>query len=134
MNKTQAKKYLVTIKNSKIRHLTSEKLSRVLGIYPEKINEDLSVFEPLLAMDPTFNLKDLLPSLDDYVAKLDEVKINKPKAKVKKTATNYKSIGDFVYKKMTVGGLVDRNIKLSEVDLKVLRNLVDESLDEFKGK
>ena len=48
--------------------------------------------------------------------------------------SKYKSVADFVYQKMTVGGLVDRSASLSVEDLKVLRKLVSEEIDELKGK
>ena len=53
---------------------------------------------------------------------------------MKKTEVQqYKSVADFVYHKMTIGGLVDRNTPLDEKDLKVLRHLVNQELDALKG-
>lgn len=135
MNKTLAKKYLSNIKNYKKKYLTSEQLSKINGIYPEIISSELSYFEPMLAMDPSFNLKDLLPQIEEYIASIES---NKEKVKyfeAKKESKKYSGVTDFVYKKMTVvGGLVDKSITLSDEDLKVLRKLVNEELLSRKKK
>lgn len=132
MNKTTAKKYLSAINGSKKKFLTSEQLSRIMGIYPEIINEQLSIFEPMLAMDPSYNLKELIPSIEQYIASLEANSEKVTRFGSKKESKKYKSVGDFVYKHMTVGGLVDRNIILSENDLKVLRKLVNDELEALK--
>lgn len=134
MNKTTAKKYLTAISNSKKKFLTCEGLSKTMGIYPEIIAEQLSYFEPILAMDPSFDLKDLVPALKQYIE--EQPKVQKtPVIKVsKKEVKEYKSVADFLYKKMTVGGLVDRSASLSEVDLKILKKIVQDELDSLKAK
>ncbi len=134
MNKTLAKKYLSNIKNSKKKYLTSEQLARVVGLYPEIINRDLSEFEPMLAMDPSFNLKELIPSLEEYIENENKNKAKPKYFESKKESKKYLSVADFVYKKMTVGGLVDKNLPLSENDLKVLRKLVNEEIVSLKKK
>ena len=133
MNKTTAKKYLSAIHGSKRKHLTCEGLSLYMGIYPEIIARDLSEFEPMLAMDPTFNLRELTSALEQYIEEQSKDK-KEPRIAVKKAeVSQYKSVADFVYNKMTIGGLVDRNIPLSEKDLKLLRHLVNQELDALKG-
>ncbi len=133
MNKTTAKKYLSAINGSKRKHLTCEALSLHMGIYPELIARDLSEFEPMLAMDPSYNLRELVPALEEYIEEQSKEK-KEPRIAVKKAdVQQYKSVADFVYNKMTIGGLVDRNTPLDEKDLKVLRHLVNQELDELKG-
>ncbi len=132
MNKTTAKKYLSVISLTKKKYITSEQLSRQMGIYPEIINEQLSMFEPTLAMDPSFNLKDLIPAIEEYIASLEATKHKVARVEAKKESKKYKSVSDFVYQHMTVGGLVNRNASLSEKDLKVLRKLINEELEELK--
>lgn len=133
MNKTTAKKYLSAINGSKRKHLTCEALSLHVGIYPEVIAKDLSEFEPMLAMDPSFNLRELVPALQAFIEEQSKEK-KEPRIAVKKAEiSQYKSVADFVYNKMTIGGLVDRNIPLTEKDLKLLRHLVNQELDELKG-
>ena len=135
MNKTTAKKFLTAIEGSKKKYLTCESLSKVMGIYPEIIAEQLSYFEPMLAMDPSYDLKDLIPALNKYIEEEEAKKIKKDVVKVsKKDLTGYKSISDFIYKKMTFNGLVDRNASLSEKDLRALKKLVQAELDELKNK
>ena len=135
MNKTTAKKYLSAIESSKKKFLTCEYLSRSMGIYPEIIAEQLSYFEPMLAMDPSYDLKDLIPELKKYIEEENKKNPKVPVVKVnKKELKEYKSVADFLYKKMTVGGLVDRSISLSETDLRILKKLVQEEIDTCKGK
>ena len=132
MNKTTAKKYLSAINGSKRKHLTCEALSLHMGIYPELIAKDLSEFEPMLAMDPSYNLRDLVPAIEEYIEEQSKEK-KEPRIAVKKTeVSQFKSVADFVYHKMTIGGLVDRNIPLSEKELKVLRALVNQEIDARK--
>ena len=134
MNKTTAKKYLSAIKNAKKKCLTSEQLSRLIGKYPDVINKDLSEFEPMLAMDPYYNLKDLIPAMEKYIEELESSQVKKVRFEAKKRSSKYKGVSDFVYQRMTVGGLVDKNKQLSEAELKVLRKLVSEELEALKGK
>lgn len=133
MNKTQAKKYLSFIKNTNKRCLTCDQLSRHIGIYPEIIAEQLSFFEPMLAMDPDYDLKDLIPSIENYISSLETKKHKSSDISVvKKTTSKYKDVNDFIYQKMTIGGFIDRSIKLNETDLKILRKLINSQLDEYK--
>ena len=135
MTKTAAKKYLSAIKSSKIRNLTCEALSRSLGIYPEVIAENLSFFDPMLSMDMSRDLRELVPALETYIAKLEEAKpVEKQLHSNSLEIREYKSVGDFVYKKMTINGLVSKNIKLSEDDLKILKKLVEIELTPNKNK
>ena len=135
MNKTTAKKYLTAIENSKKKYLTCDSLSRSMGIYPEVIAEQLAFFEPTLAMDPSFDLKELIPALNKYIEDEESKKVKKEVVKVtKKDLGKYKSVSDFIYKKMTFNGLVDRFASLSEADLKTLKKLVQNELDELKTR
>ncbi len=124
----EIKKYLNAILKMNKKYVTSERLSKVVGIYPEIINEHLSYFEPTLMMDPEFNLMELVPSMKKYVVEKEEEKsstlIKKPAIK-KQTLEQFDSVSDFIYKKMTlVGGLLDRNVVLSDTDLRILKKLI----------
>lgn len=133
MTKTSAKKYLTAIRNSKIRHLTCEALSRSMGIYPDVIASDLSFFEPMLAMDLSFDLRDILPSLENYISEQEQAKPKEHQLHSNSLELRgYESVSDFVYKKMTINGIVSRNAKLSEDDLKILAKLVDMELKPAK--
>ena len=134
MNKTTAKKYLSAIEGSKKKYLTCENLSRTMGIYPEVIAEQLSFFEPMLAMDPSFDLKELIPAISSYIEEESKKSEKKTVVKVsKKDLEEYKSVTDFIYKKMTFNGLVDRYANLTEADLKALKKLIQAELDEIKA-
>ena len=135
MTKTTAKKYLVAIRNSKIRNLTCDALSRSMGVYPEIIAENLSFFDPMLSMDMTRDLRELIPAIEDYIDKMEAIKPVEKQLHVNSLEIReYKSVSDFVYKKMTINGLVSKNIKLSEDDLKVLKKLVEIELTPKKRK
>ena len=132
------KKYLYGITKLNKKYVTSERLSRVVGIYPEVINENLSYFEPMLKMDPEYNLMELVPTLKKFLVDQEENKALVKSQKIairKKDIEKYDSINDFVYKKMTsVGGLLDRNIVLSDTDLRVLKKLIAEEQANRKNK
>lgn len=135
MTKTTAKKYLTAIRGSKIKNLTCEALSRSMGIYPEIIAENLSFFDPMLTMDMSRNLRELVPAIESYIEKVEAEKPVEKQLHVNSLEVReYKNVGDFVYKKMTINGLVSKNIKLSEDDLKVLKKLVEMELDSDKPK
>lgn len=132
------KKYIAAMLRINKKYVTSERLSRVVGIYPEIISEQLSYFEPTLLMDPSFNLLELIPALKQFVVDKEEEKNSSLMKKVsvkKKEVEIYDSIADFVYKKMTFGGgLVDKNVVLSDKDLKVLKKLVSDEQNRRKNK
>ena len=134
----EVKKYLNAIIKMNKKYVTTERLSKVVGIYPEIINEQLSYFEPTLMMDPEYNLMELVPTLKKYVVEKEEEKsstlIKKPAIK-KQTLEQYDSVSDFIYKKMTlVGGLLDRNVVLSDTDLRILKKLIVEEQKARKKK
>ena len=53
---TILKKYLSAMQKIKAKYITAERLSKVVGVYPEIINENLSYFDPMLAMYPSADL------------------------------------------------------------------------------
>ena len=124
------KKYLNAILKLNKKYVTTERLSKVVGVYPEIINDHLSYFEPMLAMDPEYNLMELVPTLKKFLVEKEENKNNnlvRNPSIYKKDLDQYESINDFIYKKMTsVGGLLDRNIVLSDQDLRMLKKLISE--------
>lgn len=135
----ELKKYLNALLKIKAKYVTADKLSKVVGIYPEIITETLSYFEPTLMMDPSFDLLELVQPIKDYIIEKEEEKSQTLVAKVKpikhKEIDKYESIGDFIYKKYTIaGGLLDKNAQLSDVDLRVLAKLVHEEQAKRKKK
>lgn len=133
---TVIKKYLVCLNKIKAKYITSERLSKVLGIYPENINEVLSYFDPMIVMDYSYNLLDLKSVLEEYVAD-DENKrtpITTGEVATTKIISQYSNINDFVYQKMTIGGMLDKNAYLSDIDLRTLKRLVSEEQARRKKK
>ena len=133
---TVLKKYLNAMTKNKVKYMTCERLSRIEGVYPEVIAEPLSYFDPLLNMDPSYDLLVLIPQIKEYIQEEEEKKAsNAPKVMAKKKDINeYESVSDFVYKKMTFAGMVDRNLVLNEKDLRILKRLVNDELAELKKK
>lgn len=129
------KKYHTGLLRLKKKYVSSERLSKYIGVYPEIISEDLSYFEPTLIMDSEYNLMKLLPLIEEFIERKKAIAPKKVKATpVKKKELNkYSSIGDFVYKKMTfAGGLVDKNVVLTDEDLAILNRLVTQEISKRK--
>ena len=131
------KKYLQGMaKLPKAKYITSERLSRIIGIYPEVINENLSFFDPMIMMDYTFNLLELVPAIKKFIEDKETKRAHVPKpVAVKKDEVDaYENYFDFIYKKLTYGGMIDRNVNLSDKDLKILKRLISEELANRKAK
>jgi len=128
------KKYLAAMAKTKAKYVTTEKLSRILGVYPEIIAETLSYFDPMVNMDYEYDLTELIPAIEDYIEKAQEKKPLPAKKNLvtQKILNQYSSLGDFIYKKMTIGGLLDPNTELNDKDLKILKKLITE--EQLKRK
>lgn len=135
-NITVLKKYLTAMSKNKVKYMTCERLSRIVGVYPEVIAENLSYFDPLLNMDPSYDLLVLIPQIKEYIQEEEEKKANNaPKVvATRRDIDEYESVSDFVYKKMTFAGMVDRNLVLNEKDLRILKRLVNDELASIKKK
>lgn len=132
---SEVKKYLNGILKVNKKYVTCERLSKVLGHYPDDIAEFLSYFNVTLKMDPDFNLMEIVPDMKNYIISKEEEKVQpiKKPAIRKGELSEYESIIDFVYKKMTFGGgLVDKNAKLTDRDLRVLKKLIVEEQNKRK--
>ena len=53
---SEVKKYLNAIIKLNKKYVTTERLSKVVGVYPDVITDTLCYFEPTLAMDYEYNL------------------------------------------------------------------------------
>ena len=136
-NVKELKKYLQGMaKLPKAKYITSERLSRIIGIYPEVINETLSYFDPMIMMDYEYNLLELVPSIKKFIEDKEAKRTPTPKpVMVKKDEVDaYENYFDFIYKKLTYGGMLDRNVNLSDKDLKILKRLISEELANRKAK
>lgn len=126
INKTTLKKYISALKKEKRKVVTCELLSSSIGIYPEVIADFFAEFDPMVRMDFEYNIKDLLPNLEEHLEKLETTtpKVVKAPRVTKKTLESYDSIINFIYAKMTTGGMVNQGVELSDQDLKVLKKLI----------
>ncbi|MCF0108048.1 MAG: hypothetical protein HUJ59_03490 [Bacilli bacterium] len=133
---TILKKYLSAMQKIKAKYITAERLSKVVGVYPEIINENLSYFDPMLAMDPSADLLELVPEIKKYIIDIEEKKtptVHKDSIK-KKEISEYNSINDFVYQKMTYGGMLNKEAYLTDKDLKILKKLIQDEQEKRKKK
>ena len=136
-NVKDLKKYLQGMaKLPKAKYITAERLSRIVGIYPEVINENLSYFDPMIMMDYEYNLLELVPAMKKFIEDKENKKSPVPKpVMVKRDEVElYENYFDFIYKKLTYGGMIDRNAQLSDKDLKILKKLISDELANRKGK
>mgnify|MGYP004445476241 CR=1 FL=1 len=133
---TILKKYLSAMQKIKAKYITAERLSKVVGVYPEIINENLSYFDPMLAMDPSADLLELVPEIKKYIIDIEEKKtptVHKDSIK-KKEISEYNTINDFVYQKMTYGGMLNKEAYLTDKDLKILKKLIQDEQEKRKKK
>ena len=133
----ELKKYLQGMaKLPKAKYITAERLSRIVGIYPEVISENFSYFDPMIKMDYEYNLLELVPAVKKFIEEKEakRVPVPKPVAVKKDEVDLYENYFDFIYKKLTHGGMIDWSVQLSDKDLKILRKLINEELSNRKAK
>jgi hypothetical protein len=127
---------LMGLKQSHHMHVTCLDLSQVIGIYPDVIQQALSIFHPMLLMDIDFNILPLTPMIEDYLKTPNKPKKQSNKFFGKKAqASQDQAIDnfyDFIYEKMTIAGFYDKNLTLSEKDLKKVRLLLNKLIKEQK--
>lgn len=130
------KKYLNALTKIKAKYVTAERLSRIVGVYPDVICETLSYFEPMLMMDTEYDLLQLVPAIKKYITDLEEKKtpVQPIEAISKKQLDGYESVVDFIYQKMTVGGIIDRGAYLTDKDLRIIKRLASEELKKRSHK
>ena len=136
-NVKEIKKYLQGMaKLPKAKYITSERLSRIVGIYPEVINENLSYFDPIVMMDYEYNLLELVPSMKKYVEDKEAKRapVVRPEGVKRNEVDAYDSYFDFIYQKLTYGGMIDRSVELSDKDLRILKKLISDELASKKAK
>lgn len=133
---TILKKYVNAMSKMKAKYVTADRLSKVVGQYPEIINENLSFFEPMIKMDPSYDLLELIPQIKEYIIASETKKepVVHKDVVYKKEVREYESINDFVYQKMSFGGMLNKEAYLSDKDLKILKKLVADEQAKRKAK
>lgn len=122
------------LSKSKAKFVSLDMCASGIGIYADVLGEELSYFAPSIMLDPSFNLKSLVPYLEDYLAKRKKER-KKVKPASQKEVDEYSSVGDFLYKKMTTaGGLVDSSVALDDHDLRLLLKIVRRERALLKAK
>ncbi|HBN00520.1 MAG TPA: hypothetical protein DD384_04785 [Firmicutes bacterium] len=123
------------------KYVTLDMLSRYVGLYSDVVADELVYFEPMVKMDTSMNMMDILPFIQKYLGKIDEENKEKREKKPRRQAVRkkellkYSSIGDFVYQKMAgPGGLVSPSSNLNDHDLHVLELLVKQEIAKSKKK
>ncbi len=128
-----AKRLLKAIKANKQKYLTCEILSKDVGIYEDIIAGMLSTFDPIISMDPNYDIRNITPKLSAFVKEHTERHIIHKSSKL--VEPTYKSVNDFVFNKYVVaGGLMDRSIVLSNKDLHELKKVVNYEIKLLKKK
>lgn len=135
---TRVREYARALRSFNRKYVTLEMLSKKTGRVPSVITDDLVYFNPLIKFDTNFNYLDLLPALEEHIAIYEETQ-QKPREIVpvtQKELDEYESIGDFIYKKMTIGnsGMIDQNRVLTDRELRALKRLINEEQKRRKNK
>ncbi len=130
VNRSTYQKIYQALSTTSQKYVTSEMLAQSIGIYPDVINDALSLFNPVVTLDATFNLLELVPLLEAHLGSNKSVKSKTHRASP--TVLPYVNFSDFIYQKMTVGGIVDKSMQLSEKDLKIAKKLITNELKSRK--
>lgn len=136
---THLEKILSALRKSNRKYISLDDLSKLVGLYPDVLGEELSYFEPLIMLDATINMRSLIEPIEKYLAEAEAKKAGEPTPKrvvaSTKELSEYPTIASFVYKKMTfAGGLVDPSSKLNDHDLHLLQKLVAREVGARKKK
>lgn len=111
----------------KSKYVTAESLSREIGVLPEKIQELCATFNPLVTIDFSFNLKELVQDIEKHLLTKVKRTVKKTIA-IKKDVGSYQRLIDFVYDKMTFDGMLDKSIVLNDRDLREIKAIASEEL------
>ena len=124
LSKTNAKKILRIIENSKKKVFTCEDLVKATGFNLEVIYLFIENFYDLIRFDPSYNLKNEITNIRSYIEKEENKEAKKKERKGKRIGHNeykkYKNFMDYVSKNMTSGGFLDTGYKLTKKDKKML--------------
>ena len=128
------KKYVLALKKMKRKYVSSELLSKEVGIYPEVINETISFFDPMVKLDYQYNLMDLLPTMEEYLGDSGVNKVKTAsKSKTIEPRVNQVSLADYIYQKLTIGGFLDRNRIFTDAELKEMKRIISEEQKSRKA-
>lgn len=135
LNKTNTKKYIQIIKNSKRKVVTVDEVSKKTGEKSDLIRDNLIAFNPLINFDLNYDLHGILNDLENCLASFELEPVKKRMVVRSSEVDKYKSLLDYIYKKMTIaGGMLDLGYKLNKKDIKMLKKLLKRDEDNLKKK
>lgn len=134
-NVNTLKKYLSAMSKMKAKYITCERLSTNVGVYPEIIAEMFSYFDPMVNLDSTYDLLDLVEPAKAYIQEKESNKQVVHHVTIKKKELDrYNNTVDYIYQNLAVGGFIDKSKILSEVELKTLQKLIKNDLTKLSQK
>ncbi len=134
LTKTRLTKILRAIKKTDIKFYTVEDLSKDTAIKKSALQDDLIDYLPLVYFGYEYNLKDVLPELEEKLKVLTQTPVKKRIYK-KKDIQKYENFVDFVYQNMTDnGGIFDTGYVLTKKDISIIRKLLKEESLKLKNK
>ena len=135
ISKTNVKKYLKIITETKKKVFTCDDLSKISGVKVEVLRNEFLDFYPLIGLEINYDLHSLVPALETYLTKLEKVPVKKRVVVRNKTLKKYKTFVDYIYKKMTFsGGMLDSGYVLSIEDVKILKKLLNNEEKKLNKK
>ena len=124
-----------TLEKKQKKYVTLDMLSRYVGLYSDVVADELVYFEPMVKIDTSMNMMDVLPLIQDYLAQVDETnkenREKKPRRQAvrKKELLKYSSVGDFVYQKMAgPGGLIAPSATFTDHHIHVFARLATQDI------
>lgn len=135
LNKTNTKKYIQVIKNSKRKVVTVDEVSKKTGKKSDLIRDNLVAFNPLINFDLNYDLHGILTDLENSLVEFEHEPIKKRMSIKSIEVDKYKGILDYIYKKMTVaGGILDLGYKLNKKDIKLIKKLLKKDEENILKK
>lgn len=135
LNKTNTKKYIQVIKNSKRKVVTVDEVSKKTGKKSDLIRDNLVAFNPLINFDLNYDLHGILTDLENSLVEFEREPIKKRMSIKSIEVDKYKGILDYIYKKMTVaGGILDLGYKLNKKDIKLIKKLLKKDEENILKK
>ena len=124
-----------TLEKKQKKYVTLDMLSRYVGLYSDVVADELVYFDPMVKMDTSMNMMDVLPLIQDYLAQVDETnkenREKKPRRQAvrKKELLKYSAVGDCVYQKMTgPGGHIAPSANINDQELQDLKILIKKKI------
>lgn len=124
------------LKSSDKKVVTIDVLNAYVILKEDIILDELSFFEPLIRLTPSFNIRRIEKEINNEIIRLKNNKKEKNKSKTvnkRKKIDSYDTLLDFIEQKMLLpGGIIDVSYTFTLDDLKALRKVVNKNIKEWK--